>query len=78
MIAQPIMNDETVIQRLGGAKVVGDELRARGVKVEDVTVRSWTLPGRSIPSRYWMHVAAIAAAKKAPITLETLAQAAAA
>jgi hypothetical protein len=72
------MSDQSIIHRLGGAKVVGDKLRDRGVKVEDVTVRSWTLDGRTVPARYWAHIVAIAAEAGVAISLETLAQAVAA
>ena len=72
------MDDLSIIGRLGGAKVVADALRARGVVVADVTVRSWTLAGRTIPAKYWVHIAAIADAAGAPVSFEALAQQAAA
>jgi len=71
------MSEQTIIQRLGGAKEVGDRLRDRGVKVEDVTVRSWTLAGRAVPARYWTHIVAIAASKQVRLSIEAMAEAAA-
>lgn len=67
-----------IIRRLGGAKVVGDALRARGVRIEDVTVRSWTLAGRNIPARYWIHIKAIAQANGESFSIEDAANQAAA
>jgi len=67
-----------IIKELGGAKVVADALRARGVVVADVTVRSWTLAGRSIPAKYWTHFIAIAADAGIAVPLEMLAEQAAA
>ena len=72
------MEHSDTIRALGGAKAVGDALRARGVIVADVTVRSWTLEGRSIPSKYWSHIAAVAKEKGTAVSFETLAQAVAA
>ena len=63
---------------LGGAKVVADALRARGVPVADVTVRSWTLTGRTIPAKYWYHIAAVASDMGQNVSFEELAQDAAA
>jgi hypothetical protein len=68
------MEKPHIIKNLGGAKVVGESLRARGIKVEDVTVRSWTLPGRAIPAKYWVHVAEIARTKGVPVSFEAMAQ----
>lgn len=67
-----------IIRKLGGAKVVGDALRARGVRIEDVTVRSWTLAGRNIPARYWVHIQAIAQANGQSFSIEDAANQAAA
>ncbi|KRB94442.1 hypothetical protein ASE22_00375 [Sphingomonas sp. Root720] len=53
-------------------------MRARSVDVADVTVRSWTLRGRSIPAKYWVHIAAIASEQGKSISFERLAQNAAA
>lgn len=72
------MKHSTIIKTLGGAKVVADLLRKRGVAVADVTVRSWTLTGRTIPAKYWHHLAAIGAAKGKSVSFEALARAAAA
>jgi hypothetical protein len=68
------MEKQHLIDRLGGAKAVGDTLRGSGVEVKDVTVRSWTLAGRTIPAKYWVHVADIAKAKGVPLSFEALAQ----
>lgn len=72
------MDHIDTIKSLGGAKVVADALRARGVPVADVTVRSWTLAGRMIPAKYWAHIAAIAAEKGEAVSFAGLAEAAAA
>jgi len=68
------MEKPHLIGTLGGAKAVGENLRARGVDVKDVTVRSWTLPGRSIPAKYWVHVAEIARERGVPFSFEAVAQ----
>ena len=66
-----------IIKQLGAANV-GRRLRERGLKVEDVTVRSWNLPGRTIPAKYWVHIAEIAKAEGHTFSFEQQAQAAAA
>lgn len=71
------MDHIATIKALGGAKAVADALRARGVAVADVTVRSWTLSGRTIPGKYWAHIAAVAAEKGQHVSFEALAAAAA-
>lgn len=78
MIAMRLMTQIDTIRALGGAKAVGDALRARGVAVADVTVRSWTLEGRSIPAKYWVHIAAVAADRGVAISYQKLAEQAAA
>jgi hypothetical protein len=72
------MAEEHIIKRLGGSGEVGRNLRDRGIKVEDVTVRSWTLPGRTIPAKYWVHIAALADDRGVPMSFEQLARQAAA
>jgi len=71
------MHQET-IRAMGGAKAVGDALRARGLQIEDVTVRSWTLANRTIPARYWVHIQAIAEQLGIPFSIEAAARAVAA
>lgn len=71
------MDHIATIKTLGGAKAVADALRARGVPVADVTVRSWTLTGRVIPAKYWTHIAAVAADMGQEVSFEALAEAAA-
>jgi sugar phosphate isomerase/epimerase len=68
------MHQET-IRAIGGAKVVADALRGLGLQIEDVTVRSWTLAGRSIPARYWTHIAAIAEERGIQFSIEDAARA---
>jgi len=72
------MDHPNIIQSLGGAKVVAERLRDRGVVVADVTVRSWTLAGRSIPAKYWAHIADIAKERGRSLSFEELAQSVAA
>lgn len=72
------MDHIETIKALGGAKVVSDELKARGIHVAPVTVRSWTLRGRMIPSKYWLHIAEIASGKCVDVSFEALAEQAAA
>ncbi|TYC93026.1 hypothetical protein [Novosphingobium sp. BW1] len=72
------MKRSTTIQELGGAKVVADALRSRGVPVAEVTVRSWSLSGRTIPAKYWLHIADIARTQGLELSLEALAKDAAA
>jgi hypothetical protein len=74
MIALDAMTQHDLIKALGGAKRLAEELRTRGVLVADVTVRSWTLTGRSIPAKYWSHVVAIADAADIVVSFESLAQ----
>lgn len=54
------MDHKTLISALGGPHRLHDLLLQHGVAVEQVTVRSWALPGRSIPAKYWLHVKTIA------------------
>lgn len=67
------MDHGNFIRDLGGASVVGSELREAGIDVKDVTVRSWCLAGRAIPDGYWVHIKAIADAKGVPCSFESLA-----
>lgn len=78
LVAAINMKHSTTIKALGGAKIVGQALRARQVDVADVTVRSWSLTGRTIPSKYWAHLAAIAKEMGTEISFELLAEGAAA
>ena len=71
------MADMGIIKQLGAAKI-GRLLRERGVKVENVTVRSWNLPGRTIPAKYWVHIAKIAEEEGCTFSFEQQARAAAA
>ena len=68
------METPNIIHELGGAKCVAEAMRARSVDVADVTVRSWTLKGRTIPAKYWAHIAAIASEQGKEISLERLAE----
>lgn len=72
------MSRNDTIKALGGAKAVGEALRSRGIVIADVTVRSWTLSGRSIPAKYWAHIAAIAGDRGLSVSYEALAEQAAA
>lgn len=72
------METRGIISSLGGAAKLGDALRARGVSVQDVTVRSWGLGGRMIPAKYWTHVAAVAKDQGKSVSFEALARQAAA
>lgn len=69
------MTNDAIIKSLGGAHEVGEALRARGVIVADVTVRSWTHDGRNIPAKYWAHIAEIAEEAGKAVSFEALAQA---
>lgn len=71
------MTEQGIIKQLGAANI-GRKLRDRGLKVEDVTVRSWNLPGRTIPAKYWLHIAEIAREAGFPFSVEQFARAAAA
>lgn len=72
------MMQHHLIRELGGAKQVGEGLRSRGVVVADVTVRSWTLPGRTIPAKYWSHIAALGDALGKAVSFESMARSVAA
>lgn len=72
------MEHSTIIKTLGGPHALGEALRARGVLVADVTVRSWTLKGRMIPAKYWHHIAEIAKAASVEVSFQALAEQAAA
>lgn len=72
------MNHHAIIKALGGPHAVGAALRDRGVIVADVTVRSWLLDGRSIPAKYWTHIAALGEAAGVEVSFEQLAAVAAA
>jgi hypothetical protein len=68
------MDHAQLIRDLGGGSAVGGWLRARGIKVEDVTVRSWTHDGRSIPDGYWAHIKTLADEKGIACSFEDLAK----
>ncbi len=68
------MDHAQLIRDLGGGSVVGSWLRAHGIKVEDVTVRSWTHDGRSIPDGYWAHIKEMADEKVVSCSFEGLAR----
>jgi hypothetical protein len=74
LIATAFMDHAQLIRDLGGGSVVGAWLRDRGIKVEDVTVRSWTHEGRSIPDGYWAHIKDMADEKAVPCSFEALAK----
>lgn len=67
------MDHPNIIKQLGGAKALADALRERGIVVADVTVRSWTLTGRTIPAKYWKHIADVAAGSGISVSFEALA-----
>lgn len=48
-------------------------LEARKVSVKPVTVRSWALPGRSIPAKYWTPIVEIARERGVPASYDDLA-----
>lgn len=68
------MDHGNLIRELGGGSVVGAWLRDRGIKVEDVTVRSWCLEGRTIPDGYWVHIKALADEKGVTCSFDALAE----
>tara|TARA_B100001057_G_scaffold477656_1_gene547114 strand:- start:876 stop:1100 length:225 start_codon:yes stop_codon:yes gene_type:complete len=68
------MDHKTILDSLGGPHAVQAELVNRGIDVAQVTARSWALPGRSIPAKYWTAIVSIAEAKGKPVSYETLAQ----
>lgn len=72
------MDHVTIIEKLGGAKALSEEMTRRGSSVAPVTVRSWKLHGRMIPAKYWSRIAAIAADKGVDVSFEALARQAAA
>lgn len=72
-----MINHHKLIGDLGGPHALGDALRNRGIDVKNVTVRSWTLPGRVIPAKYWLHILAIAGERSVPCSVDDLVTAAA-
>lgn len=72
------MKHSDTIAALGGPKSVADALRAKGVTVADVTVRSWTLEGRSIPAKYWLPISEVAETRGCSVSFADLAEAVAA
>lgn len=69
-----MLDHAALIRDLGGGSSVGAWLRARGIDVQDVTVRSWCLAGRTIPDPYWIHIKALADEKGVACSFEALAQ----
>lgn len=69
-----MLNHGTLIRDLGGGSTVGAWLRDRGIDVQDVTVRSWCLNGRTIPDGYWIHIKALADERSIPCSFEALAE----
>lgn len=67
------MDHGNFIRELGGGATVGSWLRSRGIDVQDVTVRSWCLGGRTIPDGYWSHLKEMADEKGVACSFEDLA-----
>ncbi len=72
------MDHHAIIKELGGPHALGAALRDKGIVVADVTVRSWLLEGRSIPAKYWAHIASVGEDAGVEVSYERLAAAAAA
>lgn len=68
------MNHAKFIKDLGGGAAVGRWLRAKGIAVQDVTVRSWCGEGRFIPDGYWIHLREMADERGIFCTIEALAR----
>lgn len=67
------MDHKDLIDALGGPHKLQVLLSERGVVIEQVTARSWTLAGKTIPAKYWLHVKAIADTLGVPVSFEQLA-----
>jgi hypothetical protein len=65
------------IQRLGGPHALARLLGGGGIVVKEVTVRAWQMRD-SIPARYWQPISDVARAEGHIVSIEALAQAAAA
>lgn len=63
-----------LLEKLGGPHAVQSALAAKGVVVKPVTARSWALPGRAIPAKYWAHIQEIAATKGVTVSFAELAE----
>lgn len=72
------MDHKALLDSLGGPHLVQSELAKRGVKVKPVTVRSWALPNRTIPAKYWVPIVAIARTRNVDLTFDRLAESVAA
>lgn len=68
------MTHKAILDMLGGPHAVQTELAQRGVAVKQVTVRSWALPDRTIPAKYWSAIVDTAKAKDKPLTFAMLAE----
>lgn len=66
------MEHSALIQQVG-AHVLAQALRDLGIEVLDVTVRSWSLAGRSIPAKYWLHIVSICEALGVAVSVDQLA-----
>lgn len=72
-----MITHKDIIAALGGPHKLHALLALRGVSVAKVTARSWALPGRTIPAKYWADVKAIADANAVPVSIDDLAAGAA-
>jgi hypothetical protein len=63
-------NSRDIILLLGGHRAL-----ANAIGEDWKTVHKWTLTDKRIPSRCWLRIAALSAAKKANVTVEVLAAA---
>lgn len=71
------MDHKTLIGKLGGPHAVHAKLQERGINILPVSVRAWALTERNIPAKYWLHIQAIAAEQGIPVSIDSLARAAA-
>lgn len=68
------MDHKQLLIDLGGPHAVHAALVAKGINLTPVSVRAWALPGRTIPAKYWAHIADLASDKGVNVSFEDLAE----
>jgi DNA-binding transcriptional regulator YdaS (Cro superfamily) len=68
------MDHKQLLKDLGGEHAVHAALEARHIAITPVAVRAWALGARSIPAKYWAHIADIASGLGKTVSFEELAE----
>ena len=68
------MDHKQLLVALGGPHAVHSALVDKGLKITQIAVRAWALPGRTIPAKYWAHIQDVAKDKGKDVSFVDLAE----